>query len=116
MIPIVVNRVQVIAVERNGRRRYAFAEIMRHGGTATLGPWQVNGDGDVPQGWLLELLEEGHSDRALKAEPPPVGELSASDLQDLMGQHPEQVAAFQDLGRYPCPAGPLNSRSNAKGR
>ena len=44
-------RVFVIAVERNGPRRYAFAEITRNGGTATLGPWQVNGD--APQGWLL---------------------------------------------------------------
>src|SRR6516164_4139204 len=33
--------VQVIAVERNGSRRYAFAEITRNGGTATLGPWPV---------------------------------------------------------------------------
>src|SRR5262249_40148965 len=32
-------RVQVIAVERNGPRRYAFAEITRNGGTATLGQW-----------------------------------------------------------------------------
>src|SRR6266516_1725341 len=53
--------VLVIAVERNGPRRYAFAEITRSGETATLGPWQVNGD--VPPSWLLELLEEGHSDR-----------------------------------------------------
>src|SRR6516162_5172267 len=52
--------VQVIAVERNGPRRFAFAEITRNGGTATLGPWQVTGD--VPQSWLFELLEDGHSD------------------------------------------------------
>jgi hypothetical protein len=88
--------VQVIAVERNGLRRYAFAEIMRNGRTATLGPWQVNGDGDVPQSWLLELLEEGHSDRAVKVEPPPVGRMSTSDLQDLMDQQPERAAEFRD--------------------
>jgi hypothetical protein len=86
--------VQVIAVERNGVRRYAFAEITRNGGTATLGPWQVNSD--VPQSWLLELLEEGHSDRAVKAEPPPVGRVSTSDFQDLVDQHPEQAAEFRD--------------------
>ena len=80
--------VQVIAVERNGPRRYAFAEITRNGGTATLGPWQVNGD--APQGWLLELLEEGHSDRAPQAEPPPAERLSAPDL------YPEQAAEFRD--------------------
>src|SRR6516164_7860424 len=87
-------RVQVIAVERNGPRRYAFAEITRNGGTATLGPWQ--GNGDAPQGWLLELLEEGHSDRAPKAEPPPVDRMSNADFQDLADQHPEQAAEFHD--------------------
>jgi hypothetical protein len=86
--------VQVIAVERNGPRKFAFAEITRNGGTATLGPWEVNGD--VPPGWLLELLEEGHSDRAPKAEPPPVGRLSNADFQDLADQHPEQVAEFRN--------------------
>jgi hypothetical protein len=86
--------VQVIAVERDGLRRYAFAEITRNGGMATLGPWEVNGD--VPQSWLLELLEEGHSDRAVKAEPPPVGRLSPPDLQDLVDQHPERAAEFRD--------------------
>jgi hypothetical protein len=88
--------VQVIAVERNGLRRYAIDEIMRNGGTATLGPWQVSGDGEVPPSWLMELLEEGHSDRAPKAEPPPVGRLSNADFQDLADQHPEQVAEFRD--------------------
>ena len=62
--------------------------------TATLGPWQVNSD--VPQSWLLELLEEGHSDRAVKAEPPPVGRVSTSDFQDLVDQHPEQAAEFRE--------------------
>jgi hypothetical protein len=86
--------VQVLAVERNGRRRCAFAEIARNERTATLGPWQVNDD--VPPSWLLELLEEGHSDRAVKAEPPPVGRLSMPDLQDLMHQHPEQATEHRD--------------------
>ena len=86
--------VQVLAVERNGRRRYAFAEITRNGGIATLGSWQLNGD--VPPSWLLELLEDGHSDRAVKAEPPPVGRFSTSDLQDLMHQHPEQATEHRD--------------------
>lgn len=86
--------VQVIAVERSGPRRYASAEITRNGGTATLGPWEVNGD--VPQGWLLELLEEGHSDRAVEATPPPVGRISTADFQDLAGEHPEQAAEFRD--------------------
>jgi hypothetical protein len=85
--------VHVIAVERNGPRRYALAEIMRNGQAATLGPWEVKSD--VPLGWLLELLEEGHSDRAPTAEPPPLGRISAPDLQQLVGQHPEQVAGFR---------------------
>ena len=63
-------------------------------GTATLGPWQVNGD--VPQSWLLELLDEGHSDRAVKVEPPPLARLSMSDLQDVIDQHPGQAAEFRD--------------------
>ena len=84
----------VIAVERNGPRRYASAEITRSDGTATLGPWQVNDD--VPPSWLAELLEEGHSDRGVKADPPQVGEMSTPDFQDLMCQHPEQAAEFRD--------------------
>jgi hypothetical protein len=84
--------VQVIAVERNGPRKYACAEITRNGGTAKLGPWLVSDY--VAQGWLLELLEEGHSDRAPKADPPSVGEMSASDFQDLVGR--EQAAETQD--------------------
>jgi hypothetical protein len=86
--------VQVIAVQRNGLRRYAFAEIVRTGGSATLGPWQVNVD--VPQGWVLELLDESHSDRAVKAEPPPVARLSTSDFQDLTDQYPEEAAEHRD--------------------
>jgi hypothetical protein len=86
--------VQVIAVERNGPRRYAFAEITRNGETATLGPWEVTGD--VPQSWLFELLEDGHSDRAPKGEPPPLGRMSRLDFQDLADQHPEQAAEFRD--------------------
>jgi hypothetical protein len=86
--------VQVLAVERNGLRKYAFADITRNGATASLGPWQVKGD--IPPSWLAELLEEGHSDRAVKAEPPPVGRLSTSDLQDLRDQHPEKAAEHRD--------------------
>jgi hypothetical protein len=81
------NCVFVIAVERNGFRRFDFAEITRNGGAATLGPWNANGD--VPQGWLFELLDEGYSERTPRTESPPVGRLSPSDLQD---QHPEQAA------------------------
>jgi hypothetical protein len=81
--------VQVIAVERNGPRRHTFAEITRNGKTATLGPWEVMSD--TPNGCLLELLEEGHSDQAPKAEPP-VGRMSAFDFQRWVDQHPEEVA------------------------
>jgi hypothetical protein len=88
--------VQVLAVERNSVRKYAFAEITRNGGMATLGPWQVNGDANIPQSWLMELLEEGHSDRPVKAEPPPVARLSTSDFQDLTDQYPEQAAEHRD--------------------
>jgi hypothetical protein len=88
--------IQVIAVERNGLRRYAFADITRNGGTTTVGPWQVNGDGNIPQSWLMELLEEGHSDRPVEAEPPLVARLSTSDLQDLTDQYPEQAAEHRD--------------------
>ena len=84
--------VQVIAVERNGPRRCAFAEITRNGGTATLGPWEVT---DV-RGWLLELLEDGHCDRAPKAEPPPVGRMSTFDFQNLVTQESEQAAKLRD--------------------
>ena len=105
--------VQVLAVERNGLRRYAFAEIMRNGGTATLGPWQVSGD--VPQSWLLELLEEGHSDRGVKVEPPPVGGISKSDFQDLVDQHPEQAAEFRDSIEIHAQLGDLIADQMQKG-
>jgi hypothetical protein len=49
--------VQVLAVERNGSRRYASAEITRDDQTAMLRPWQVSCD--VPQSWLAELLDKG---------------------------------------------------------
>jgi hypothetical protein len=84
--------VHVIAVERNGPRRFAFAEITRNGGTATLGQWEVTGD--VPSGWLFELLEEGHSDRAPKEEPP-VPKLSAQDFQSLMYKDPASETEFR---------------------
>ena len=86
--------VQVIAVERNGLRRYAFAEITRNGATASLGPWKVSGD--VPGSWLLELLEDGYSDRPRKEEPPPVPRLSARDVQTLMYEDPAQGTEFRD--------------------
>jgi hypothetical protein len=86
--------VQVIAVERNGPRRYASAKITRNGELATLGPWEVTGD--VPQSWLFELLEDGDSDRTPRAEPPPVGRISRLDFEDLADQHPEQAAEFWD--------------------
>src|SRR5262249_24114493 len=86
--------VQVIAVERNGLRRYAFAEITRNGATASLGPWKVSGD--VPRGWLLELLEDGYSDRPRKEEPPPVPRLSARDVQTLMYEDPAQGTEFRE--------------------
>src|SRR5215510_6183142 len=86
--------VQVLAVERNGLRRYAVAEIMRNGETATLGPWVLKSD--VPPGWLLELLEEGHSDRAPVVEPRPLERISASDFQHLAGRNPAQAAEFRD--------------------
>jgi hypothetical protein len=86
--------VQVLAVERNGLRRYAVAEIMRNGETATLGPWVL--ESDVPSGWLLELLEEGHSDRAPAVEPRPLERISASDFQHLAGPNPAQATEFRD--------------------
>jgi hypothetical protein len=84
--------VHVIAVERNGPRRCAVAEIMRYGETATLGPWQMSAD---QQGWLMELLEEGHSDRSPKAEPPPV---ERTPMQDLLDHGRESVETRDELG------------------
>jgi hypothetical protein len=87
--------VQVIAVERNGPRRWVLAEITRNETTATLGPWKVNSD--VPQSWLFELLEEGYSDRAPpKTELPPAGRLSTADFQCMVDQRPGQAAEFRD--------------------
>jgi hypothetical protein len=85
--------VQVIAVERNGPRRYASAWIKRSGETAMLGPWEVSAD--APQGWLFELLEEGHSDRAPKEEPL-VPRLSARDFPNLMGEDPTSGTEFRE--------------------
>jgi hypothetical protein len=85
--------VQVIAVERNGARRCASAEITRDKGRARLGHWNVN---DAAQGWLFELLEEGYSDRASKIERPPVGRLSSLDLHGLVHQDPQTSAEFRD--------------------
>jgi hypothetical protein len=86
--------VLVLAVERNGPRRYASAEITRNGQTAILGPWQVNSE--APPSWLAELLEDGYSDGSPKPEPPAVGRISKAAFQDLQYQQPEQVADFQD--------------------
>jgi hypothetical protein len=86
--------VQVLAVERNGPRRYASAEITRNDQAAMLGPWQVSSD--IPQSWLAELLDEGYSDRSPRPEPAPVGNLSTADFQDLRYQHPEEAAGFED--------------------
>jgi hypothetical protein len=83
----------VIAVERKGSRRLAKAKITRDGQTATLGPWGV--DAEPPQSWLLELLEEGHSDRRPKAEGAPVPRLLASDFQNLVLEDRTQEAEFR---------------------
>ena len=103
----------MIAVERNGLRKWAFAEITRNGGTAALGPWEVNGE--APQGWLLELLEEGHSDRGVKAELPPVHRMSMPDFQDLADQHPGQAAKFRDSVEIRAELGDLIADQIQKG-
>jgi hypothetical protein len=86
--------VVVLAVERNGRRRYASAEITRTGQTAILGPWQVSSE--VPPSWLAELLEDGYSDRSIKPEPPPLGEISNAEFAKLQYLHPAEAAGFHD--------------------
>jgi hypothetical protein len=85
--------VQVIAVERNGPRRCAVAEITRSRETAMLGPWQVSSE--AGRGWLVELLEDGYTDRSPKAEPLPLRRISNPDLQDLLDQHPEHRVSFE---------------------
>jgi hypothetical protein len=85
--------------------RFAIAEIACNEGKATLGPWQVNGD--VPQSWLAELLEEGHSDLGVEADPPPVDEVSNADFQDLADKHPGQLAEFQDSSEIHTQLGDL---------
>ena len=67
--------IHVCAVER-GSRKLAMAEITRNGEKAKLGPWESD---DNPQSWIMELLEEGHSDRGVKAEPAPLAEFSMQD-------------------------------------
>jgi hypothetical protein len=88
--------VQAIAVERNGPRRHAWAEIKRDRETAMLGPWAVS---DALPSWLAELLEEGHSDRAPKEEPP-VPRLAARDFSNLMNedQFRESFEICNELG------------------
>jgi hypothetical protein len=85
--------VVVLAVERDGRRRHASAEITSTGQTAILGPWQVSSE--APQSWLAELLEDGYSDRSAKPEPPPLGEISKAQFNDLWYRRPEEAAEFQ---------------------
>jgi hypothetical protein len=92
MILIAVSASKVLAVERSGARKLAFAEITRTERMTTLGPWDVKGEADIPQSWLLELLEEGHSDRSARAEPPLVNRMSSVGFQELADQHPEQAA------------------------
>jgi hypothetical protein len=85
----------VIAVERNGCRKWARAEIARNGEIAALGPWEVKDY--EPQGWLAELLEDGHSDRSPRAERPPLASLSPSDFQNLLDEGPEQAGEFLEM-------------------
>jgi hypothetical protein len=85
--------VQVIAVERNGPRRCASAEITRNGETATLGPWEMSSE--APSSWLLELLGDGYSDRSPKSEPPPLERISNPDLQDLLNAHADHRDSFK---------------------
>src|SRR5271165_2334404 len=84
--------VVVLAVEREGRRRHASAEITRTGETATLGPWEVSSE--TPESWLAELLEDGYSDRSVEPEPPPVGKIPKSQFQELQYLHPAEAADF----------------------
>ena len=86
--------VQVLAVERNGPRRYTSAEITRNRQTSTLGPWQVNSE--PPQSWLAELLEEGYSDRSPRPESPAVGRIFDADFQDLQSRDPESAVEFRE--------------------
>ena len=70
--------VDVIAVERNGVWKYAYAEITRNGGAVTVGPWKVseylrmgNWSDDRPvEAWLLDLLEQSYFDEAPRLERP----------------------------------------------
>jgi hypothetical protein len=86
--------VRVFAVERNGPRKYANAGITRDRGRAILGPWEVSSE--LPQSWLMELLEEGHSDRTPVAESAPLERISACDFEHLAGRNPAQAAEFRD--------------------
>jgi hypothetical protein len=66
-------------------------------------------------GWLLELLEEGHSDRGVKAELPPVDRMSMPDFQDLADQHPGQAAKFRDSVEIRAELGDLIADQIQKG-
>jgi hypothetical protein len=85
--------VLVIAVECNGPRRCASAEITRNGETATLGSWEISSE--APPSWVLELLEDGYSDRSPKPEPPPLERISNLDLQYLPDAHREHRDSFK---------------------
>jgi hypothetical protein len=85
--------VQVIAIDCNGSRKYAVAEIMRNGKSVTLGPWE---ESDDVQGWWFELLEEGYSDRAPGEGQPLPTELSADESEDFLGQRPKRARELRD--------------------
>jgi hypothetical protein len=91
----------VIAVERNGVWKYAYAEITRDGGAVTVGPWKLseyprmgNGSDDRPtEAWLLDLLEQSDSDKASKLEVPWVRKLPKVKLS----QHKEIFLQLERL-------------------
>ena len=86
--------VQVIAIEYNGSRKYARAEIMRNGQTVTLGPWE---ESDVVlQGWWFELLGEAYSDRAPGEGQPSPTELSADESEDFCNQYLTKPGELRD--------------------
>src|SRR5215211_4566053 len=62
------------------------------GAATTLSPWK-HYDGNT--GWLGELLEEGVSDRAPKAETPTVPMMDEDDLEDFRDEEPDQEASLQ---------------------
>ena len=85
--------VQVIAIERNGSRKCARAEIMRKAKTVTLGPWEERDD---VQGWWFELLGESYSDRASGEGQPLPTELSADESEDFRDQYLTKPGELRD--------------------